>query len=348
MNLTKPPRLQQGDTVAAISLSSGAAHRFPHRYEAGKRQLAETFDLNVVETPHALRSDDWLYQHPQARADDLHWALTNPNIKAIISIIGGYESVRILPFLKLDLILRHPKIFMGLSDTTITLSAFLNAGVTAFHGPAIMSDLAENAGIHPFVEASLRQTLFEGDATTLNAAPVWTEEFLDWGEPELQNQQRTFLPNEGWRWLQGEPKGESKVEGHLIGGNIEVLEMLKGTRWWPVRELWEGAVLMLETSEEVPRVGNVEYWLRNYASQGIMQNLSGLLLARPMGYSDEMKTQLYAAVQKVLAEVGREDMPVVANMDFGHTSPQRVLPLGGRVEIDAEKKRVRVLESPVS
>ena len=152
------------------------------------------------------------------------------------------------------------------------------------------------------------------------------------------------MPNEGWYWLQG----ESKVEGQLIGGNIEVLEMLKGTRWWPKEELWEGAVLMLETSEEVPRASNVEYWLRNYASQGIMQNLSGLLLARPMGYSDEMKAQLYAAVRKVLAEVGREDMPVVANMDFGHTSPQMALPLGGRVEVDVEGRRVRVLESAVS
>ena len=344
MNLIKPPKLEQGDTVAAISLSSGAAHRFPHRYKAGKRQLAETFNLNIIETPHALRSDEWLYHNPQARADDLHWALTNPDIKAIISIIGGYESVRILPFLGPHLIRQHPKIFMGFSDATVTLSAFLNAGVLSFHGPALMTDLAENTGIHPFVEASLRQTLFEGEASTLNASPVWTEEFLDWGEPELQNQQRTFLPNEGWHWLQG----ESKVEGQLIGGNIEVLEMLKGTHWWLKRELWEGAVLMLETSEEVPRVSNVEYWLRNYASQGIMQNLSGLLLGRPMGYSDEMKAQLYAAVRKVLAEVGREDMLVVANMDFGHTSPQMILPLGGRVEVDVEGRRVRVLEPAVS
>ena len=155
MNLIKPPKLKRGDTVAAISLSSGAAHSFPHRYEAGKRQLAETFDLNIIETPHALRSDDWLYHNPQARANDLHWALTNPDIGAIISIIGGYESVRILPFLGPHLIRQHPKIFMGFSDATVTLSAFLNAGVLSFHGPALMTDLAENTGIHPFVEASL-------------------------------------------------------------------------------------------------------------------------------------------------------------------------------------------------
>ena len=207
-----------------------------------------------------------------------------------------------------------------------------------------MTDLAENGGIHPFVERSIRETLFEGTAPTLRAASEWTEEFLDWSAPALQDQKRTFTPSEGWRWLQG----KSRIEGRLIGGNIEILEMLKGTKWWIESELWEGAVFYFETSEEAPPVSNVEYWLRNYASQGILQRLSGLLIARPMGYSDEMRVQLYAAVQKVLAEVGCGDMPVVANIDFGHTSPQMVLPNGGKIEIDVENKRVRVLEASVS
>src|SRR5262249_17294216 len=71
MPMIRPPALKPGDTVAAISLSSGLPALFPHRYEAGKRQFAETFGLTVIETPNALRDNAWLHDNPQARADDL-------------------------------------------------------------------------------------------------------------------------------------------------------------------------------------------------------------------------------------------------------------------------------------
>ncbi len=144
-------------------------------------------------------------------------------------------------------------------------------------------------------------------------------------------------------WLQG----DKKVEGHLVGGCIEVLEMLKGTQWWP-KQVFKNAVLYLETSNDVPPVSNVEYWLRNYASQGILNEISALLLARARDYTPEMKKQLHQSVLKVLAEVGREDLPVVANMDIGHTMPMMVMPNGCRVAVDVHKKEIILLESGVS
>jgi muramoyltetrapeptide carboxypeptidase LdcA involved in peptidoglycan recycling len=339
-----PPRLRRNDTVAAISLSSGAAARYPHRYEAGKRQVEETFGLRVVETPHALREDDWLRRNPDARADDLHWALERTEVAGILSIIGGDDSVRILPHLDLDVVRAHPKILMGFSDTTITLTAFLRAGVTAFHGPAVMTDLAENGGIRRFVRESVQRSLFDAEPAPWRAAEAWTEQFLDWAEPENQQVARRFEPNPGWRWLQG----DATVEGHLVGGNVEVLEFLKGTPWWPAPELWRGAALLLETSEEVPPARWVERWLRNYGHQGILGDLSALLLARPMGYGDAATARLERGVIDVLADAGRPDLPVVAGLDAGHTSPQMVVPLGCRVRVDPAAGTIETLEPGVS
>jgi muramoyltetrapeptide carboxypeptidase LdcA involved in peptidoglycan recycling len=143
-------------------------------------------------------------------------------------------------------------------------------------------------------------------------------------------------------------QGEKRVEGHLLGGCIEVLEMLKGTVWWSKPELFQNAVLYLETSEEVPSVSTVEYWFRNYASQGILETIVGLLWARPAGYSAELKEALHQVIRKVLAEVGRTDLPVVANMDIGHTTPMMVLPNGCKIAVDAEKKTIELLEAGVS
>jgi muramoyltetrapeptide carboxypeptidase LdcA involved in peptidoglycan recycling len=346
MDFIKPKRLQAGDTVAAITLSSGLTNIYPHVYETAKRNLEQLFGLKVITTPHALKDPDWIYNNPKARAEDLHWALENPEVKGIITMIGGYESVRILPFVNHDLIRKHPKVFIGFSDTTIQHVAFLNAGVTSFHGPSMLGGIAYIKA-YPYMLESFQKVLFEGQTGPLQAAPQWSETFLDWETPDYAakaHEAPGLQRGEGWLWLQG----EKRVEGHLIGGCIEVLEMLKGTVWWPKPELFQNAVLYLETSEEVPALSMVECWLRNYGSQGILNAISALFFARPCSYIAEMKGQLQQSILKVLKEVGREDLPVVANMDIGHTTPMMTLPNGCKVAVDVEKKTIELLEVGVS
>ena len=113
-------KLQPGDKVAAVSLSWGGPGEFPERFLAGKRELEQRFGVELVAMPHALKAADWLYQHPEARADDLNQAFADPQIKAVFSTIGGDDSLRILPFLDAGLIKANPKVFMGYSDTTVT------------------------------------------------------------------------------------------------------------------------------------------------------------------------------------------------------------------------------------
>lgn len=87
--MKKPRKLQAGDRVAAVTLSWGGPNVFPHRYEAGKKQLKKTFGVKVVEMPHTLSDHNWLMENPRARADDLMRAFSDPTIDGIISTIGG-------------------------------------------------------------------------------------------------------------------------------------------------------------------------------------------------------------------------------------------------------------------
>ncbi|EYB69020.1 MccF protein [Deinococcus phoenicis] len=335
----RPPRLTPGSRVAALSLSSGFVTEVMNRYRAGVRQVADTFGWEVVPAPNALRGPDFLDANPQARTDDLHWALRNPEIHGLVSIIGGDDSVRLLPYLDPGLIRQHPKAFLGYSDSTVTLMQFLRAGVMAYHGPSLLTDLAENGGIHPFVAQGICRALVDDPSPfDLSPAPEWTQFRQDWEDESLQEVRRPFTPGDGWTWLQG----EQAAEGHLIGGCLEVLDMLNGTPGWPAPALWDGAVLALETSNDVPPPHQVGYWLRNYAAQGILGRAAGLLLARPRDYTPEMVEALFRWVRRVLAEAGRPDLPVVAGVDFGHTSPQLTLPLGGRARLDPRAGRVTV------
>lgn len=343
----KPKKLQRGDTVAALSLSWGGPGAFPHRYEAGKRQLQDTFGLRVVETPHALDAPEWLERNPQARAGDLMEAFADPSVKAIISTIGGDDSIRLLPYLDLVVIRSNPKIVMGYSDTTITLMACLAAGLVSFYGPAIMAGFGENGGLFRYMVDSVRQTLFSSDpiGTIEPNLEGWTIEFLDWAEPQNQSRRRKLSPSEGWNYL----RGEGVRRGHLIGGCIEVFDWLRGTDIWPSSEAWQDAILFLETSEEAPSPLVVHRILRALAAMGVLRRLSGILFGRPGGEVPPERFGEYdaAILQVVVKEEGLSDLPVVTGMDFGHTDPMFVLPLGVQAEIDCDKRQFAILEGAV-
>lgn len=347
--LTRPHKLRPGDKVAAISLSWGGPATFPKRYAAGKRQLEETFGVTVVETAHALKDEDWLYANPEARADDLMHAFADPSIRAIVATIGGDDSIRTLPFIDLDIIRAHPKIFLGFSDPTIAHLACLKAGLISFYGPTIMTGFAENGGMHRYAVESLRRTLFSAENAPYLLAPNadgWTVEMLDWGNPSYQSQKRTLNPSTGWRWLQG----SGVRRGRLIGGCFEVFDFLRGTDYWPDDSMWEDAILFLETSEDMPAPSSLMYVLRSYAAMGILSKLAGILFARPGGQMAQEKFKEYDDVLTtvVSGEMGLDSLPIISHMDFGHTDPVCVLPYGVLVEIDCDAQKILFLESGVS
>ncbi|MCB9988575.1 MAG: LD-carboxypeptidase [Rhodospirillales bacterium] len=347
MKFIKPPKLKEGDTIAAVSPSWGGPGTFPHRYEAGKRQFMEAFKVNVVEMPHTMRDADWLFRNPQARADDLMQAFSDFSINGIIATIGGEDSVRLIPWLDFGVIRNNPKIFMGYSDTTNAHLACVKAGLTSFYGPSIMAGFAENGGLFPYMEEAVRKTLFSSDPVgDIPQADGWTVEFLDWANPDNQAIKRNMSSPLGRRVLQG----TGTVQGHLMGGCLDVFPMVVGTELWPDKELWQGAILFLETSEEAPPVESVKRWLRNLGAQGIFDAVNGVILGRPGGPVPVDELMRYDAIlQKVVAEeFCQPDLPLMTQMDFGHTDPMFVLPYGVQAEIDCENKGFRILECAVS
>lgn len=344
--MIKPPKLNPGDKIATVSLSWGGPSVFPHRYQAGVKQLKDELDLQAVEMPNTLRDADWLAKNPKARADDLMQAFADASIKGIFSTIGGDDSIRLLPFLDLEVIRKHPKIFLGYSDTIISHLVCYKAGLTSFHGPAIMLEFAENCGMFPYVVQSLRKTLFSSDTIgeIKPSTEGWTVERLDWADPANQQIKRKLNPSSGWRFLQG----NGIHRGHLIGGCIEVFDWTRGTEIFP--EDWQDAILFLETSEEAPPPELVARTLRVYAAMGILSRLAGILFGRPGGDVPLEKFEDYdnAILQVVNHEEGLTDLPVMTHMDFGHTSPMFVLPYGLQAEIDCETDRFSILENAVT
>lgn len=342
----KPKGLKKGDTIATVSLSWGGAgdKEIRHRYELGKKRLKEVFGLNVVEMENTLKGSEYLYKNPKARAEDMMQAFKDPNIKAIISNIGGDDTLRLLPYIDYNIIRDNPKIFMGYSDTTSNHFMCYKAGLTSYYGPSLLAELGENVELHEYTKDWINKTLFSTEPIgEIKSSRYWCSQDLEWLEKNMHIKRTLHEEKRGYEILQG--KGSAK--GKLIGGCVEVLDWLRGTELWPEDSDWENSILFLETSEDKPEPTLLKYYLRSLNSLGVTDKLNGIIVGKPRGeyFYDEYK-EVY--IKTIKDECGRDDLPILYNMNFGHTAQKFILPYGVEAEIDCDNKKFTILESGVS
>ncbi|WP_411844202.1 S66 peptidase family protein [Salinicoccus sp. HZC-1] len=341
--MNKPKKLRYGDTVSIVSLSSGLAgdDSIRWRTEQGIKRLEDVFGLKVKVMPHALEGIDYIYENPENRAEDLNDALRNPEVKAIICCIGGNETIRIMPYVDFEALRNNPKIFSGYSDTTANHFMFYNNGISTSYGPALLTDFAENVVMDEYTIDSIKRTWFSSDDIgRIEPAETIREFGLKWDE-ENKDIERSHFTNPGYESI----NGESTVQGHLIGGCFEVFNNMRGTEIFPDIEVFDGAILFLETSEVHIDPKFFEDYLRALSVMGIFEWVNGVIVGRPQDgiYYEEYK-EIW---RQILKEAGREDLPVLYNMNFGHNEPKFILPYGLQAEVDTEKLRFTILESAV-
>lgn len=343
--MIKVKKIQRGSRIALISPSNGLPFLFPGIYELGLKNLKEIFGFKIVEMPTARMSPDKLYKNPKLRADDINHAFADDSIDGIITSIGGYESVRILKYLDIDIIKKNPKLIMGFSDATTFLSYLNYLGMITFYGPSVMAGFAQLKHLPSQCIEHIKGILFAKDFpykyTPYNR---WTNGYKDWSNKDTLGECTEFFKNEnGWTFLQG----KEMTQGRLWGGCIEVLEFIKSTNYWPDKSFWYDKILFFETSEQKPLPDRVGYMLRNYGIQGILDKVKGVIFGRPKDYSVKEKEELNKIILSVIRnEFNVNDIPVIVDVDFGHTDPKLILPLGCMVTLNPANKEITLMESP--
>lgn len=333
----RPPRLCPGETVAAISPSWGGPAVFPHVFERGLEML-RSFELDVREMP-STRSRD---ADPRERANDVNAAFADPAIRAVVVSIGGDDSIRLLPHLDRAVIAANPKILLGYSDATTLLCAIRRFGLVTFHGPTVMAGLSQLNALDPAFRRHIRSMLFEpADELRYERYEAYVEGYPDWRDPSNVGLVNPSKGDDGPHVLQG----SGPVTGELFGGCLEVLDWIRGTSAWPDGDEWAGRLLIIEPSEEKPTPTQVRRILRSFGALGVLDRIVGLLVGRPRDHDPDEVTAFERAIADVVAgEFARTDLPIVANLPFGHTDPQWILPLGVRAEVDATAGTLRLVE----
>lgn len=344
--MIKPKRLKRGDKIAIVSLSWGGLgdEAFIHKYHIAKERLEKDFGLEVICMPHALRGSDFVAKHPELRAKDLMNAFKDDTIAAIFSAIGGDDTIRTLPYIDLQVIQDHPKIFMGYSDTTVNHLMMYQVGLTSFYGPSIMCEFGEYGKIFDYTKRAVEDFLF-GQWQEYDLAPSseWTADYILWDEKNIDRTHNMIQDQRGYEII----NGAGIVEGHLLGGCLDVFMMIVGTKLWPTLEQWKDAILFIETSEDQPSPDFVKWTLRNLAAQGVLRVIKGIIVAKPQGekYYEEYKEAL---VQVVRDEEKLSSLPIVYNLNFGHAKPIGIIPYGTKARLDCKQKTITLLESVTS
>jgi muramoyltetrapeptide carboxypeptidase LdcA involved in peptidoglycan recycling len=344
MNFIKPKKLQKGDTIGIVTQSWGGPGTFPHIYENGIKKLKE-LGFKIKEFNSTKKDEDFIYKNPKKRAQDINDAFADKEVKAIFSSIGGDDSIRILEYLDTDLITKNPKMVLGYSDFT-TINTYLNQlGLVTFNGPSIMAGFSQYDAMPDEFKKHINDFLFEiWNAYEYKKFEKYCEGYLDWSKEENVGKTNKFIKDKlNWCFLQG----EGVIEGKLFGGCIEVLEFMKGTKFWPKKDFFTNKILFLETSEDIPTLQDVQLMLRNYGIQGIFDEISALVFGRVRGYNWKTKKSFNDMVLQVVnEEFGNYTLPIITNLDFGHTDPQWILPLGICAQIDFNKKSFKLIENP--
>ena len=334
--LTVPKKLKAGDTVAFISLSGGRGGDpdMKERYETGKKRFEEIFKVRVVETPNALMGSEYLYQHPEKRAEDLMWALQNEEIKAIICIMGGDDSYRVLPYIDVEVIRNNPKIFMGYSDIATWMAVFAHAGVRAYYGPNVLTPIAQPGALDAYTEEAIRRTLFQSEALgEIKCSEAFTP--IEWRN--LKPRKIKWQKNSGYSIVQGSGTRQGRIFC-LCGGP---LRQIMGTKFFPEPEFFENTFLALEHGAPYgSRLAGL-HELRSFAAAGVFDKATGIITGK---LDEENKATLLKVIN---TEMHREDMIILENVDFVHHTPMTVLPMGALAEIDCEKVSFSILEAGV-
>ena len=304
----KPRRLRDGDLVGVVAPASAWENRSELLRGA---EALESWGLRVRIGDHVNDRHGYMAGRDEDRAADLHAALTDPEVAAIVCLQGGYGSPRLIPLLDEAAFRDHPKALCGYSDlTTLHLAqqrwgnviSFYSNGVTGLGSP----DVTE------FSKAGLRRALFSDEPY----GPIGPNP----DDPYV----RTIVGG--------------RADGRLTGGCAGLLSSAIGTRLQPD---FRGRIVVLEEIDNEAYIHDgILTQLRN---AGLFDGAVGIVVgdvrAKWSGQIAELSIE--DIVEEVLAPLG---LPLVYGLPVGHNKHHATVPLGAHAILDADAGTLTVDE----
>lgn len=318
-----PRKLKKGSHVRIISPARSLAIIGNDRIDHAKKVL-ESLGLSISFGKHAFEQDSLNSSSAESRAFDLHDAFRDKTVDAILTTLGGYNTNGILKLIDYELIQNNPKILCGYSDITVLSNAiYKKTKLITYSGPHF-STFSMAKGLE-YCKEYFYKCLFESRPFDLSSSMQWSED--DW---YLDQDNRVFRENNGPILLR---KIESNVTGTILGGNLSSLALLQGTEFWPSMK---GSVLFIEADQEMSS-SYFDRQLQSVLHQKDAKSIQALLIGRFHRKSsiDEETLKHILTTKKEL-----DSIPVIYNLDFGHTYPMFTFPIGGVIKVSIVNEKI--------
>lgn len=314
-----PSKLKPSDEIRIISPSRSMAIISEQTQQVATQRLQD-LGFKVTFGKHVNEVDDFNSSSIQSRIEDLHAAFSDENVKGILTVVGGFNSNQLLPYIDWSIIAANPKVLCGFSDISALNNAILaRTGLVTYSGLHYAT-----FGMEQYFDYCLeyfKKCLMSDEPIGIKPSEEWTDDlwFLDQSD-------RHPTSNEGWLVL-----NEGDASGSIRGANLCTFNLLQGTQYMPDLE---NVILFIEDdAESLPH-----HFDRNLVSliqQPNFDGVKGIVIGR---FQQESKMSNDLLSQIIRSKRELRSIPVIANVDFGHTNTIITYPIGGEVQIVASQE----------
>ncbi|KKR32915.1 MAG: hypothetical protein UT63_C0028G0004 [Candidatus Gottesmanbacteria bacterium GW2011_GWC2_39_8] len=316
MNYIYAEKLIQGNNVRIIAPSRSLSIISKETRDISMKRFEE-MGLRVSFGKHVEEMDDFGFSSIESRVEDIHEAFADKSVKAVITVIGGFNCNQLFRYIDWDLIKKNPKIFCGYSDITALNNAILaKTGLVTYSGPHYST-----FGQKLHMEYTLdyfQKCLFSDEPISIKPSQNWSDD--PWWEGQ---EKRSLIPNPGYLVI-----NPGEAEGNIVGGNICTLNLLQGTEYMP--DLAD-SILFIEDDYE-SQAHTFDRDLQSLIHLPGFTGVRGIVIGR-FQIASKINDKLLFQIIKTKKEL--ENIPVITNVDFGHTDPKITFPVGGVARIKA-------------
>lgn len=317
--------IKKGDTIGVTATSDGNIDKIKIKRLDNAIKNFEERGYTIKETPNVRSSYKGRSSSKEQRAKEFMKLVEDKNIAAIITARGGDFLLEILPYIDFEKIRKNPKWIQGFSDTT-----GLGFCVTTICDIATI--YAENFGDFGMENW---HTCLENNLKILEGKEIIQESFKEY-QSMFQDYKiglETYKLDKKVEWKNAQNEEKIELNGRILGGCIDILVSLVGTKFDKVKEFIEKykndkIVWFFDncelTSESILR------GLWQLKEAGWFSNTSGFIFGRTMTRSSCYGISFEEAVKEVLQEL---NVPIILEADIGHLPPQFTIINGAIVHI---------------
>lgn len=292
--------------------------------------------FEVIETSNVRKSFKLVSSDANTRVNELMELLKNDKVGYIISARGGEFAMEMLEYLQQEskfFYENNPKWIQGYSDNSLILYYLTtNYNIATIHASNLNTYAMKN--LHEYLLNTFK--LLKGDFES----EFIQKSYENYQIEELkEDPQQEFNLTEKVKYINLNKNDKEEFSGRLIGGCIDVLSVLLGTKYDNTINFCdqfkeEGMIWYIDNYGLDPTELYRKLWQMKEC--GWFNNAKGFLIGRTYAIK-EIGDFTYE--DAILKSIGKLNVPIIYDVDLGHTEPQFVLVNGSLAKFRYENNK---------